>query len=190
MVHISHSNIYSLAEYSKHLKSLAPEDKASRFGHVISDYAIDQLMLRMVYNPDDHELFCAMMNNEIVGWGHLAKSDNDSWELAVSVSKDYQRNGIGNKLINEMLTFAKFHKIDQIYMHCIESNTVIQHLASKNNLTTRERGFGERTAAIELNKLNIFEANEQLLKEQAEILSQIATLRLKLADIWANALPY
>jgi RimJ/RimL family protein N-acetyltransferase len=190
MPRILHSNIYALVDYSKHLKSLTQEDKSSRFGHAVSDHAIDQLILRMVYNPDDHEIFTADVDGKFVGWGHLAKTDNDSWELAVSVEKEYQRQGIGNKLIQEMLVFAKFHKIEQIYMHCISSNHAIQNLASKNKLTTRERGFGERTAAIELSKLNIFETNEQLMKEQAEVLSQIATLRLKLADIWANALPY
>lgn len=181
---IKHADIYDLSEYSKHLKGLTAEDKMSRFGHAMNDYGIDQLILQMVYNPTEHELWMYVdTSGEVVGWGHMAKSE-EAWELAVSVNKEHQRVGIGNLLIVEMMTWAKFHHVSEVFMHCIEDNKVIQHLALKNELKTRERGYGERTAAIQVPEPTIFEANTQLLKEQAEILADIATLRIKLANLY------
>lgn len=182
---IHHTNIYKISDYSRHLKALEPEDKISRFGYPASDHSIDQMILSMCYNPHDHELWYARDDGERVGWGHLARNADDSWELAVSVSKEFQRQGIGNMLITEMLAWAKFHKISEVYMHCIEDNKVIQHLASKNELQTRSRGDGERTAAIEIPEPSFLETNSQLWKEQKEIFNEFGKLRNRLTQLWA-----
>lgn len=181
---IVHKNVNSLHEYSIHLKSLPQGDKVSRFGHNATDYAIDQVMLHIAYHPEDHELWGAVIDNVVVGWGHMAKTTDDSWELAVSVSHEYQQRGIGNKLIGEMLSWAKFHQVQEVFMHCIDENKVIQHLASKNNLAVRERGMGERTAVIEVPNPSMFESSHQLWKEQSEILNEITRLKGRLADLW------
>ena len=186
MITIQHGNIYKISDYARHLKSLDNEDRYSRFGHPASDYNIDQLVLNMCYHPQDHELWFARNDEQRVGWGHMAKNKNGSWELAVSVDKEFQRQGIANQLLSEMLEWAKFHHIPEVYMHCIENNKVIQHLATKHELMTKERGDGERTAAIEVPEPNIIEAHTQLFKEQTEIMNEIARLRGKLADLWLN----
>ena len=188
MMQIHHTNIYQIGDYSRHLKALTPEDKVSRFGYPASDHAIDQLILNMCYHPNDHELWYARDDGDRVGWGHMANNADGSWELAVSVNKDFQRQGIGHQLISEMLAWAKFHKISEVYMHCIEDNKVIQHLANKNELRTRSRGDGERTAAIEVPNPSFFEANAQLFKEQKEIFDEFGKLRNRLTKLWATPL--
>lgn len=70
-------------------------------------------------------------------------------------------------------------------MHCIEDNRVIQHLALKNELKTRSRGDGERTAAIEVPEPSFLEANSQLWKEQKEIFNEFGKLRNRLTQLWA-----
>ena len=186
MITIQHGNIYKIGDYARHLKGLTTEDRYSRFGHPASDYNIDQLVLNMCYHPKDHELWYARNDEQRVGWGHMAKNQDGSWELAVSVDKEFQRQGIANDLLKEMLTWAKFHHIPEVYMHCIENNKVIQHLAAKHELKTKERGNGERTAAIEVPEPSFVESNQQLFKEQAEIMAEIARLRGKLATLWLN----
>lgn len=186
MMQIHHTNIYKINDYSRHLKALTPEDKVSRFGYPASDYSIDQLILNMCYHPHDHELWYARDDGERVGWGQLSKNNDDSWELAVSVQHDFQRQGIGNKLISEILAWAKFHKINEVYMHCIEDNRVIQHLANKNDLRTRSKGTGERTAVIEVPSPSILETNTQLFKEQKEIFDEFGKLRNRLTKLWST----
>ncbi len=186
MITYVHTNIYKISDYARHLKSLDQEDRYSRFGHPASDYNIDQLILNMCYNPTDHELWYARTDEQRVGWGHMAKNQDGTWELAVSVAKEHQRQGIADKLMSEMIVWAKFHHIPEVYMHCIENNKVIQHLAAKHELKTKERGDGERTAAIEVPEPNFVEVNTQLFKEQAEIVREINRLRGKLANLWLN----
>lgn len=184
MIYTYRTNIYKINDYSRHLKNLTDEDKFSRFGYLISDQMIDQYILSMCYNPSEHELWYARTDNTRVGWGHLARNPDNSWELAVSVDKEYQRQGVGDKLITEMLEFAKFHHIPEVYMHCIEDNRVIQHLASKHELKTRERGDGERTALLAIPEPSFFESNKQRLKEQAEIFKEMGKLRNRLTELW------
>ena len=180
---VKHSDIYRLADYSKHLKNLNEEDKRSRFGYAVNDFSIDQMMLRMAYNPELHELWYATDGDNIVGWGHMADGQDDTWELAVSVNSTHQKRGIGDKLIEAMLKWAKFHNIEEVFMHCIEENKVIQHLAHKHDLKTRERYPGEQTASIELPKPTIIETNTQMWEEQAEIFAQIIKLRTRLLEL-------
>jgi GNAT superfamily N-acetyltransferase len=186
MITIQHGNIYKISDYARHLKNLTEEDRYSRFGYKASDFNIDQFILTMCYNPKDHELWFARTDDNRVGWGHMAKMKDGSWELAVSVDKEFQRQGVANDLMTEMLSWAKFHHIPEVYMHCIENNRVIQHLALKHELKTRERGDGERTAAIEVPEPSLVENSTQLFKEQAEIVAEIARLRGKLATLWLN----
>ena len=186
MITVQHANIYKISDYARHLKNLTEEDRYSRFGYKASDYNIDQLILNMCYNPKDHELWFARNDEQRVGWGHMAKNQDGSWELAVSVDSEYQRQGVANDLMKEMLIWAKFHHIPEVYMHCIENNKVIQHLATKHKLKTRERGDGERTAAIAIPEPSFYESNNQLFKEQAEIVNEITKLRTKLATLWLN----
>lgn len=186
MIYTYRTNIYKIPDYSRHLKNLTDEDKISRFGYLITDYMIDKLILDMCYHPSEHELWYARTDDTRVGWGHLARNPDGSWELAVSVDHEHQRQGIGNKLIAEMLEFAKFNSITEIYMHCIEDNRAIQHLAEKHQLKTRERGAGERTASIEVPGPTFVEANSQLWKEQTEILKEMGKLRNRLTNLWTK----
>lgn len=181
---INHTNIYKIGSYSEHLKNLSDEDKYSRFGYKVSNHNIDQFMLTMCYHPHDHELWYAEINDVRVGWGHLAKNTDGSWELAVSVDSKYQRQGIGNALIVEMMSWAKFNGIGEIFMHCIIENKTIQHLANKNNLKTRRRDSGEVTSVIEVPPPTIIEVGDQLWKEQSEILTNISKLQSRLRRIW------
>lgn len=172
-------DLYWLKQYSQHLKNLPDEDKISRFGVKLTDYSIDQLVLSMLYHSDDHELWvCLQFPETVVGWGHMAK-DGKSWELAVSVEHEHQRKGVGDALISEMLEWAKYHHIDEVYMHCIEDNKVIQHLAAKHKLKTRERGQGERVAAIELPNPSLSEVNSQWFKEYSHLVDEMTDLRLQ-----------
>ena len=186
-IRIKQVDATSIKQYSEHLKNLKTEDKFSRFGHTVSDHTIDSLMLRIVYNPEEHHLWQAHDDGEVYGWGHLAK-DGEAWELAVSVNSHKQQNGIGNKLITEMLEWAKVHHVHEVYMHCIEDNKIIQHLAAKHNLKTKERSMGERTSAIELPEPSIFEVSKQRWIEHNALLEEYQSLRKRMTDLWFGSM--
>lgn len=177
-----------LGDYGKHLKALSPEDKQMRFGYPASDANIDNLILSIVYHHDLHRLWTyhSTSSGEIHGWGHMCKEDQGTWELAVSVDSDYQGRGVGGALIRDMIWWAQGERISTVYMHCVEDNRRIQHLAKKYGLITRERGGGERTAALDVPAPTVMDVGFHKLREQAAILQELADTRQKLVDLWAS----
>lgn len=184
MISVYHTNIYKVHDYSTHLKNLSETDKISRFGYNANSQAIDQMILNMVYHPEDHELWYARTDTNRIGWGHMAKNNDGTWELALSVDNNYQNQGIGNMLISEMIQWAKVNHIDAVYMHCIESNKVVQHLARKHNLKTIDFSQGEKTAALTVPDPDLYEIGTQKLKEQALLVKQIGVLQKRLTNLW------
>jgi GNAT superfamily N-acetyltransferase len=185
MTRIIRADSSHLRLYSEHLKALPEHDNISRFGIRASNYSIDQLILNILYRPDDHILWVAREGSHPLGWGHLARDGND-WELAVSVNHDQQNKGIGSQLIGEMLEWAKVHEVREVYMNCIESNKTIQHLAGKHNLKTRTRGAGERTAAIAIPTPSPVDVNSQKWKEHMKIMEEYTHLRQRLTSLWVD----
>ncbi len=176
---INQATAAELADYSQHLKSLPPHDKYTRFGFSVSNETIDQLILNVLYHPNDHHVFVAQHNNIMVGFGHLAREESD-WELAVSVAEDWQKQGVGNALINHMIVWSKTHGIHSVFMHCISENQKIQHLARKYGLRTVERSGPEITAKVDLPDATMVDYVKTYLEEQQNLIKQIADLQKKL----------
>ena len=134
---IQHDTFDVLDVYARHLKALTPADRYTRFGHTITDYSIDQLILKILYNKSHNHLFTARKNDIVIGFGHVASEGND-WELAVSVEQGQQGQGVASQLIEFMIDWGKVHGIHSVYMHCINDNKKIQHLAHKHGLVMYE----------------------------------------------------
>lgn len=166
-----------LKYYSSHLKSLSEQDKFTRFSYRVSAAHIDQLILNMLYSDSMHVLFAAMDDRGILGFCHLAQYKGDDWELAVSVNTDKQNSGVGNKLMSHAISYAKMHGIESVFMHCINDNKRIQHLAKKHGLKVVERDGCDITAQLRIPEPTLIEYAADFLKEQAEISSQMLELQ-------------
>lgn len=176
---IHQESVEVLDAYAKHLKNLTPEDRYTRFCYNVKDEAIDQLILQILYNRNEHYLFSAVIDDQRVGFVHIAKEGAD-WELAVSVDKEYQAQGIANKLMDHAIVWGKTHGIHAVYMHCITQNSKIQHLARKHGLKTVERDGTEVTSKVELPSPTPMDYTSQFLHEQQQILEQIVNLQRRM----------
>lgn len=181
MIKVQHKSIEVLDVYARHLKNLSSEDRYTRFCYNIKDEHIDQLILRVLYNQQDHHLFTATVDDNIVGFGHLAREGND-WELAVSVDSNQQGQGIANKLMSFMIPWAQIHGVHNVFMHCITQNQKIQHLARKHGLRTVERDGQEITSQVELPRPTAMDYTSEFLREQREIYQQIQTLQHRMVQ--------
>ncbi len=182
---IKHSVLEHLSEYSAHLKNLDDTDRYTRFGYAVNAQAIDQLILNILYNQKDHHIFTYKSNEQIVGFGHLARDDSN-WELAVSVDKQYQGQGIANELMNHMIAWGKTHGVHVVYMHCITDNKKIQHLARKHGLKTIERVGTDVTAQVELPNPTPVDYMVGLAQEQSELATDIMKLQRRWIKRWTN----
>jgi GNAT superfamily N-acetyltransferase len=181
MAKIQYDSFDVLDVYAQHLKALPDNDKFTRFGYKISDASIDSFILKVLYSKKSNHLFTAKANDVIVGFGHLAQ-DHDGWELAVSVSKDFQNQGIASKLIEFMIGWAKVHGITSLFMHCIHDNKKIQHLSTKHGLKVILRDGQDLTAKMELPPPDALDYTAQYFRDQRELLTQIVELQKQLVE--------
>lgn len=176
---IHNADVGALAEYARHLKNLSEADRYTRFCYNIKDENIDQFILSILYNPDDHVLFTAEINDIIVGFGHLAR-EGDNWELAVSVDGKFQGQGIANKLMDHMIIWGKTRSIHSVFMHCITQNAKIQHLARKHGLRMIERDGAEVTSRVDLPPPTPMDYTADFMREQRELLEQMHEIQRRL----------
>lgn len=184
---IQHSRTEYLADYAEHLKNLTAEDRYTRFGYAASAATIDQIILNIVYNQEDHHIFTYYTDSKIVGFGHLARED-DAWELAVSVDSGYQGRGIANQLMDHMIAWGKTHGVEVLYMHCITENQKIQHLARKHGLKAWNRTGHELTAKVKLPEPTVFDYTTNFVREQGELAADIVRLQRAWLRNWTGAL--
>jgi len=145
---------HEYAKYRTHLKSLDAESKILRFGYTVSDYILDTLCDKFEANPSKHILF-AIENErlELVAVGHI--SLEGEMELAFSVLKEYQGQGMGNLLMKRCIQYCRTHNVLSGCMVCLSTNSRIKHLCSKYGITM-ENAIGETLATIELPRADMY----------------------------------
>ena len=175
---IQYTTVEVLGEYAQHLKSLDTQDRFTRFGYSASDYNIDQLILHILYHPEQHHLFVARhsTDNRAIGFTHLAQCDR-GWELAVSVTRTQQGLGIGNQLMAYAIDWARTHGVDSVFMHCIRDNQRIQHLATKHGLSVIERSGQDITAQVSLPPPTPSDYTVDFVREQQDLMEQMLELQ-------------
>ena len=184
---IQHSKTEHLAAYADHLKQLPPADQYTRFGYQPRPHNIDQLILNILYNPNNHHIFTYFKDDHIVGFGHLAREGTD-WELAVSVEAEYQGAGIADALMSHMIAWGKTHEVSVVYMHCIVDNKKIQHLARKHGLRAVAKDNSDITARVELPKPTVLDYTSALVQEQNELATDIVRLQRSWIQKWFRPL--
>lgn len=139
---------HEYSKYCQHLKGLDMESKILRFGCVIKDEVIDQLCHSIELDQENHILFCVENADlDFVAMGHIALGDD--MELAFSVLKEYQNQGLGSALMMRCIQWCRTHNMLTGNMVCLSSNRVIRHLCSKHGITMVHQQ-GETMATVHL----------------------------------------
>lgn len=139
---------HEYGKYRTHLKALDVDSKVLRFANPLSDDIIDKLCDGFEAHPDQHVLF-AIENEHLdfVAIGHIALEGE--MELAFSVLKEYQGQGMGNKLMQRCIQYCRTHNKLSGCMVCLSTNSKIKHLCAKYGISM-ENDHGETSADIKL----------------------------------------
>jgi RimJ/RimL family protein N-acetyltransferase len=155
--------------YKLHLLSLDEESRYMRFGYHIKNQQIQNLCNKWQDNADDHVVFAIENDDlEVVAIGHISLED-DPAELAFSVLKDYQGQGMGDSLMTRTIEYCQNHGIKTGCMVCLGSNDKIKRLARKHGILVKfEDGDASAEIAIpEPSPLSIW--NEAINNSLAKI---------------------
>lgn len=132
--------------YKTHLQALDTDSKYMRFGFHANDETIESLCAKWQENWYKHKVFVIENDDlEVVGVAHVSLEDEVP-ELAFSVLKNAQQQGMGDALMKRAIEYCQNKGIKHGCMVCLASNSKIKSLARKNNvLVTSEDGdsYGE-----------------------------------------------
>lgn len=135
-------------KYRQHLKSLDANSRHLRFGVTMRDEVIDSLCDGIENDTEHHVLFGIENNDlELVAVGHIALGG--TMELAFSVLKQYQGQGMGSSLMKRCIQWCRTHCILEGMMVCLSHNSVIKHLCTKYGIHMTSE-HGETLADIRL----------------------------------------
>ena len=150
-----------------------------RFGHNASDEVINKLCDRFEANPQQHKLFVIENDDmEAVGVGHISL-EGDQMELAFSVLKTYQGQGIGSALMKRCVEWCQNRNIKDGCMTCLSSNDAIKRLASKHGILVQE--YGEVLADIKIPDPNAFSVMHEMVESNVARLDHLGKLQRKFA---------
>ncbi len=139
-------------KYRTHLKKLDADSRYLRFGYAISDELIDRVCDRVESLPLKHKIFVIEDEDcEVIAAGHISLED-DPVELAFSVLKQHQAQGMGSALMQRCIEWCQNRSIKTGCMVCLSRNTAIKKLAQRQGVLINEAGDVEATLTIpELN---------------------------------------
>lgn len=136
-------------EYGSWMKSQSIPSRNIFFGYQASDENIDDLVAGIVANPDDHHFLVLEDHGQWVGTLHLAKTGKNDIEFGFMLAQDYRGRGLGDRLMDEGLTWARNRGYNEVFLHCVANNKPVQFLCHKHGLeVTTEYGESETKAKL------------------------------------------
>ena len=124
------------------------DSRTLRFASPATDDVIDILCDRFEAHSENHILFAIEdCNLDFVAVGHIALEGD--MELAFSVLKEYQGQGMGDALMQRVLQHCRALGHLKGHMVCLPHNQAVRHLCSKNGIKVHTQQ-GESEGTLEL----------------------------------------
>ena len=124
-------------EFRAHLLRLGPEERRLRFCRGVDDAFIHAYCDR-IDRPRTTVLGC-FVEGTLRGVAELIQIPKEwpiSAEIALSVEKPFQRQGIGGRLLGQILLVARNRMVRTVHLVSLRENQPLQHLARKFGATT------------------------------------------------------
>lgn len=137
---IKRLNSQNKEDILNHFKELDQESRYNRFCSATNETSLSLYVSKI--NIDNHGYF-GVFNKDLkmIGLGECVffkskDGKHNEAEVAFSILKEYQGNGLGNKLLKRLIRFAKINDIEKLQMYCLRNNSKVIHLCKKYGLHT------------------------------------------------------
>lgn len=135
-----------------HLLSLSKDDLYLRFGYQISEEQIRKYVERSYdFDTDISQwfgVFCET-TGKIIASLHTIMVTSKKAEMGCTVDAACRNQGIGQKLFDRGLIWARANGAKTIYMQCLSQNQAIQKIAKRNNMLVATMGYDEKEGKLE-----------------------------------------
>ncbi|MFM7025615.1 MAG: N-acetyltransferase family protein [Limnohabitans sp.] len=135
-----------------HLLDLSPNDRYLRFGYPATDEHIQRYVDGLNFERD--EIFGIFNRRlQLVAMAHLAFSVDPKWstcaEFGVSVAASQRGRGMGAKLFDRAVTYARNQGVHMLFIHALSENAAMLKIA-RNAGARVERDGSESEAYLSL----------------------------------------
>ena len=158
-------NTFDEREVCEHFSRLSDEERRQRFGHYISDESI------VAYVKDINWFKTILIgyycDEKVIGVGELQYIEPypaATAEFAVTVEQDYQNQGLGSKIFDQLSMIARNRLIKSIYMKCLIDNIKARNFAKKHDAAFSSDS-GELNGWIKVPNANYFSLIDEVLLE-------------------------
>lgn len=152
-----------------------------RFGYQVKTEIILDLFKKWSNDPEKNIIFAIENDDlELVGVGHICLADPEP-ELAFSVLKEYQNQGMGSELMARCVEWCRNRNLKTGTMVCLSTNTAIKKLAARHGILVRDGS--ETLAEIKIPEANISSIVHELVEDNLSTLSHIGKAQRKFAKI-------
>lgn len=124
--------------YGDWLRKQSSETLATYFGIPISSTYINSLIDGILSNPEEHYFLVATQGTEWLGVIHMARISDQDMEFGIMVAEEHRNKGIANQLMDEAINWIRNRGYKTLYLHCLNRNYVMKHLAYKHGLEVHE----------------------------------------------------
>lgn len=120
----------------KYMKQIGGETDNLTFGAEGLSLTVKEeaAYLKQIQNSKDGVIFVAKDNGRIIGdasLNRLPRRMNHRGDFGIAVLKEYWNQGIGNRLLEEVINFAKENSFEVIELQVRSDNTAAIHLYEK-----------------------------------------------------------
>lgn len=130
--------IHEFEQYGTWLREQSAESLATYFGIAVSPTFINSLLDGILSNPEEHYFLIATQGNKWVGVIHMARVSEKDMEFGIMVSENHRHQGIADQLMSEAIVWIRNRGFDTLYLHCLNRNSAMKHLATKHGLEVHE----------------------------------------------------
>ena len=154
------------------LVTLQGEDRRLRFGSLCTDDYIKEYVTKS-FEQESKWFGVDHINGHLVATCHVAyDKEQNVAELGLTVSADYRNQKLGQQLFDRGVTWARMNGAENIFMHCLTENKVIQHIARKGGMTVVTYDMGEKEGTIKVNKNQIVAGFQDAIMENMALYDQ------------------
>ena len=175
--------------YKLHLLSLDEESRYMRFGYPIRNEQIIDLCNRWRENCDKNILFAIENEDlEIVGIAHISLEETPA-ELAFSVLKEFQGQGMGDALMKRAIEYCQNHNIKTGCMVCLGSNDKIKKLARKHGILVKTE-HGDASAEVAIPAPSALSIWHEVVNDQLSKIDHLGKAQRKFAQMFRFPLTF
>jgi GNAT superfamily N-acetyltransferase len=124
--------------YGDWLREQSADTLATYFGIAVSPTFINSLIDGILSNSEEHYFLVATLGTEWVGIIHMARISDKDMEFGIMVAEEYRHKGIADQLMSEAIIWIQNRGFDTLYLHCLNRNNAMKHLATKHGLELHE----------------------------------------------------